>query len=99
MTQRFEADMTSRVEAPDWFQQTTRREQRNGCESGGYRPKAKNALIAATPKGRVAIGAKAMPALTSRITIRLSDAGMRRRQTKLIYPDHRPFPWLTEVWS
>jgi hypothetical protein len=26
----------------------------------------------------------------------LSDAGLRRRQTKLIYPDHRPSAWLTE---
>jgi hypothetical protein len=31
-----------------------------------------------------------------RLTIRLSDAGLRRRPTKLIYP-HCPFPpWLTE---
>ena len=28
--------------------------------------------------------------------MRLSDAGLRRQQTKLIYPDHRPTPWLTE---
>ena len=28
--------------------------------------------------------------------MRLSDAGLRRRQTKLIYPDHRSPPWLTE---
>jgi hypothetical protein len=26
----------------------------------------------------------------SRLTMRLSDAGLRRRQTKLIYPNHRP---------
>src|SRR5450631_1079564 len=31
-----------------------------------------------------------------RLTIRLSDARLRRRKTKLIYPDHRPTPWLTE---
>ena len=31
-----------------------------------------------------------------RLTMRLSDAGLRRSQTKLIYPDHRPPPWLTE---
>src|SRR5476651_1439251 len=30
------------------------------------------------------------------LTMRLSDAGMRRRPTKLIYPDHRPTPWLIE---
>ena len=30
------------------------------------------------------------------LTMRLSDAGFRRRRTKLIYPDHRPPPWLTE---
>jgi hypothetical protein len=28
--------------------------------------------------------------------MRLSDAGLRRRQTKLLYPNHRPPPWLTE---
>jgi hypothetical protein len=32
-----------------------------------------------------------------RLTMRLSDAGLRSRQTKLIYPDHRPSPWLIEV--
>ena len=32
-----------------------------------------------------------------RLTMRLSDAGLRQRPTKLIYPDHRPSPWLTEV--
>src|ERR1700722_4146265 len=31
-----------------------------------------------------------------RLTMRLSDAGLRRRQTKPIYPDHRPPPWPTE---
>jgi hypothetical protein len=28
--------------------------------------------------------------------MRLSDAGMRNRKTKLIYPDHRLPPWPTE---
>jgi len=28
--------------------------------------------------------------------MRLSDAGLRRRQTKLIYTDHRLPPWLAE---
>jgi hypothetical protein len=28
--------------------------------------------------------------------MRLSDAGLRRRQTKLIYPDHRSSPWSNE---
>ena len=28
--------------------------------------------------------------------MRLSDAGLRRPKTKLIYPDHRLPPWLTE---
>ena len=32
-----------------------------------------------------------------RLTMRLSDAGLRRHPTKLIYPDHRPAPWPTEV--
>ena len=30
------------------------------------------------------------------LTMRLSDAGLRCRQTKLIYPNHRSPPWLTE---
>jgi hypothetical protein len=28
--------------------------------------------------------------------MRLSDAGLRRRKAKLLYPNHRPPPWLTE---
>jgi len=32
-----------------------------------------------------------------RLTMRLSDAGARCRKTKLIYPHHRPSPWLTEA--
>jgi hypothetical protein len=28
--------------------------------------------------------------------MRLSDAGLRRRQMKAVYPDHRLPPWLTE---
>jgi len=28
--------------------------------------------------------------------MKLSDAGLRRRPTKLLYPDHRLPPWLTE---
>jgi hypothetical protein len=28
--------------------------------------------------------------------MRLSDAGLRRRKTRLIYPNHRPSPWLNE---
>jgi len=31
------------------------------------------------------------------LTMRLSDAGSRRRPTKLIYPHHRPPPWRNEV--
>jgi hypothetical protein len=30
------------------------------------------------------------------LTMRLSDAGLRRRPTKLFYPNHRPPPWLNE---
>jgi len=30
------------------------------------------------------------------LTMRLSDAGLRGHPTKLIYPDHRSSPWLTE---
>src|SRR5580658_4484940 len=33
---------------------------------------------------------------TSNLTMRLSDAGLRRRQPKLIYSNHRPSPWLNE---
>jgi len=28
--------------------------------------------------------------------MRLSDAGLRRRQTKMLYPNHRLPPWITE---
>jgi len=31
-----------------------------------------------------------------RLTMRFSDAGLRCRERKLVYPDHRPIPWLTE---
>jgi hypothetical protein len=31
-----------------------------------------------------------------RLTMRLSDAGLRQRQTKAFYPNHRLPPWLTE---
>jgi hypothetical protein len=34
--------------------------------------------------------------LRCRLTMRLSDAGLRRRQTELIYADHRLPPWLNE---
>ena len=30
------------------------------------------------------------------LTMRLSDAGLRQRQTKTLYPNHRPPPWLIE---
>src|SRR5579863_6228408 len=30
------------------------------------------------------------------LTMRLSDAGLHRRQTKALYPNHRLPPWLTE---
>jgi hypothetical protein len=30
------------------------------------------------------------------LTMRLSDAGLRRRQTTLLYLNHRSSPWLTE---
>ena len=29
--------------------------------------------------------------------MRLSDAGLRQRPTKLLYPNHRPAPFLTEA--
>jgi hypothetical protein len=33
---------------------------------------------------------------TRRLTMKLSDARVRRRRTKLIYPNHRLPPWLIE---
>jgi len=33
------------------------------------------------------------------LTMRLSDAGVRQRKTKLFYPNHRPSPWSTEAAS
>jgi hypothetical protein len=47
--------------------------------------------VAAQPTSR-----DAQTTLISRITLRLSDAGMRCRQAKALYPNHRPPPWLTE---
>src|SRR5882672_4391645 len=41
-----------------------------------------------------ALNSTARPACT--LTMRLIDAGLRRRPTKLIYLNHRPPPWLTE---
>jgi hypothetical protein len=35
--------------------------------------------------------------IIERLTISLSDAGLRRRQTKGVYPNHRSSPWLAEV--
>ena len=35
-------------------------------------------------------------ALAGRLTMRLSDAGLRQRQTKALYPNHRPPPWPNE---
>jgi hypothetical protein len=35
-------------------------------------------------------------ARTRLTTMRLSDARLRRKQTKLIYTNHQPPPWLTE---
>ena len=37
------------------------------------------------------------PGLSWRITIRLRDAGLRQRQTKMLYPDHRLPPWLNDA--
>src|ERR1700733_9105523 len=36
------------------------------------------------------------PDTKRRLTIRLSDAGLHQRQTKTLYPNHHPPPWLTE---
>jgi len=36
------------------------------------------------------------PDTKRRLTMRLSDAGLRRPKTKLIYPNHRPPPWPNE---
>jgi hypothetical protein len=34
--------------------------------------------------------------MTEDLTMRLSDAGLRQRKTKLLYSNHRLPPWLTE---
>jgi hypothetical protein len=31
------------------------------------------------------------------LTMRLSDAGLRQRQTEALYINHRPPPWLNEI--
>ena len=51
---------------------------------------------AITPLRDIARGKLASSFITG-LTMRLSDGGLRQRQTKLIYPDHRLPPWLTEV--
>src|SRR5258708_26538447 len=43
----------------------------------------------------VALNSTARPVCT--LTMRLSDARLRCRETKLIYPDHRPSPWLIKM--
>jgi hypothetical protein len=35
-------------------------------------------------------------AMGTRLTMRLSDAGLHQRRTKALYPNHRLPPWLTE---
>src|ERR1700760_4105880 len=42
-------------------------------------------------------GTNAAHTLAGRLTMKLSDARLRRRETKLIYPDHRPTPCPSEV--
>ena len=63
--------------------------ERCGALSLGYQSRR---LLSA---GRRTAQAQMWMVLSCRLTMRLSDAGLRRRQTKPIYPDHRPSPWLT----
>ncbi len=42
------------------------------------------------------INQRACPCQKRPRTMRLSDAGLRRSQTKVIYLDHRTSPWLIE---
>lgn len=41
-------------------------------------------------------GSQALRGLHRNLTMRLSDAGVRQRRTKLIYTNHRLPPWPTE---
>jgi hypothetical protein len=45
---------------------------------------------------RPSVGLKMPLTLTWPLTMRLSDAGLRQRQTKALYSNHRLPPWLTE---
>jgi hypothetical protein len=47
----------------------------------------------ATHPGRMCGSAERFP---WQLTLRLSDAWVRRYQTKMLYPNHRSTPWLTE---
>src|SRR5580658_3612431 len=60
-------------------------------------PVITGASAAMTPDGgrAKAVNTSANARITWVLTMRLSDAGLRRRRTKLIYPNHRPPPWLT----
>jgi hypothetical protein len=60
---------------------------RYGNEFGGG---ARRVGTSAARENRI----RAVSVILRSLTIRLSDAGLRRRQTKLFYPIHRLSPWL-----
>lgn len=54
-------------------------------------------LLPAQRKAQIPREAKDQPRKDSwRQTMRLSEAGLRQRQTKALYPNHQSPPWLTE---
>src|ERR1700733_4369707 len=54
---------------------------------------AAHAGIARTMAAKSIASNQRVDLFKSRLTMRLSDAGLRRRQTEPLYPDHRPSPW------
>jgi hypothetical protein len=61
-------------------------------------PSAMRETLGSTPRRPPMLGQVQLNALNviRDLTMRLSDAGLRQRQTKPLYPNHRPPPWLTE---
>ena len=62
----------------------------NTCNHRAKRPTTNSP--AKKPNGNVQNGGR----LFTGLTMRLSDAGLHRRRTKALYPNHRLPPWLTE---
>src|SRR5258708_1645932 len=76
-------------------EQATDRMKPRPLSSLASRKCVRTAPIAAK-RTAIAINGSVARFTTSHLTMRLSDAGLRHRQTKMLYPNHRLPPWLTE---